>query len=265
MIINSPLNYTGNKFDLLPQILPLFDYSKSNFIDLFVGGGSVYVNVLDKYKTIIINDIIVDLVDIHKNLTDAEFIESVKSFCVNKEDSNGYNNLRNSYNENKSAAKLYALMLCCTNNMIRFNKKFLFNQTFGKRTFNSKTEEKIKAFVEHRLNFNNLYFSSVHFSNFSILPDSFYYIDPPYSNTGAGYNVFWENDDDYKLFDYCKRINQIGSTFAVSGTRLHNNKTCELIELLKAEGFKVHLLDKNYKKVAKKADNSTQEVLITNY
>ena len=34
-IIQSPLNYTGGKFKLLPQILPLFPKNIDIFVDLF--------------------------------------------------------------------------------------------------------------------------------------------------------------------------------------------------------------------------------------
>ena len=36
--IKSPLNYTGGKYKLLPQILPLFPNEIDTFIDLFGGG-----------------------------------------------------------------------------------------------------------------------------------------------------------------------------------------------------------------------------------
>ena len=48
--VNPPMNYTGSKFKLLEQILPEFDYTKPYFVDLFMGGGSVYTNVVDKYE-----------------------------------------------------------------------------------------------------------------------------------------------------------------------------------------------------------------------
>lgn len=38
-LIKSPLNYTGGKFKLLPQILPLFPNDINTFVDLFGGGG----------------------------------------------------------------------------------------------------------------------------------------------------------------------------------------------------------------------------------
>ena len=37
-LIKSPLNYTGGKFKLLPQILPLFPDNIDTFVDLFAGG-----------------------------------------------------------------------------------------------------------------------------------------------------------------------------------------------------------------------------------
>lgn len=50
MYIDSVFNFTGSKFKILDQIIPLFDKDKEIFVDLFAGGGSVYINVLDYYK-----------------------------------------------------------------------------------------------------------------------------------------------------------------------------------------------------------------------
>ncbi|MDR0822231.1 MAG: DNA adenine methylase, partial [Endomicrobium sp.] len=53
-LIQSPLNYTGGKFKLLPQILPLFPKQIDTFIDMFAGGGNVAVNV--NCKKAVLND-----------------------------------------------------------------------------------------------------------------------------------------------------------------------------------------------------------------
>lgn len=37
--IKSPLNYTGGKFKLLPQLLDVFPKDIETFVDLFAGGG----------------------------------------------------------------------------------------------------------------------------------------------------------------------------------------------------------------------------------
>lgn len=54
-MIQSPLNYTGGKFKLLPQILPLFPHSIDTFIDLFCGGCNVGINV--DCQKVIYNDL----------------------------------------------------------------------------------------------------------------------------------------------------------------------------------------------------------------
>lgn len=42
--IKSPLNYTGGKYKLLPQLLEIFPKEIDTFVDLFAGGGNVAVN-----------------------------------------------------------------------------------------------------------------------------------------------------------------------------------------------------------------------------
>ena len=267
-LIETPFNYTGSKFKLLEQLIPVFDKSKEIFVDLFAGGGSVYTNVIGTYEKIFVNDIIKDLVDIQKNLivNKEATVNLVKSLVVGKEDKAGYNALRANYNSDPTPEKLYALMLCCTNNMMRFNKKFKFNQTFGKRTVNINTQRKIDSFSNHLQEYaSKLQFSAIDFNDFDIMRNSFYYLDPPYSNTEAGYNAYWETNDDIGLFEYCKKINEIGSTFAVSGVETHAGERCRLIDLLVEGGFKKLLIDTNYNKVSRKGSKETQEVLVVNY
>ena len=43
--IQSPLNYIGGKYKILPQILPLFPSRIRTFVDLFCGGCNVGINV----------------------------------------------------------------------------------------------------------------------------------------------------------------------------------------------------------------------------
>ena len=62
--IKSPMNYTGGKYKLLPQILPLFPTEIDTFVDLFTGGGNIAVNV--EAKKIIANDNETHIIDIPK-------------------------------------------------------------------------------------------------------------------------------------------------------------------------------------------------------
>ena len=43
--IKSPLNYTGGKYKLLPQIIPLFPKKIDTFWDMFGGGFNIGINV----------------------------------------------------------------------------------------------------------------------------------------------------------------------------------------------------------------------------
>jgi DNA adenine methylase Dam len=266
-MIETPFNYTGSKYKLLDQILPHFNYNKSNFVDVFCGGGSVYTNVLDKYEKIIINDIISDLIGIHCGLmVDDNIIELTKGLCPGKENPEGYSNLRVDYNEMPTPEKLWALMLSCTNNMMRFNQKFKFNQTYGNRGWNQNTDKKVNNFINHIREYKNkIEYSSTHFENLNFNENHMLYVDPPYSNTEAGYNAFWKKDDDLKLYDWLVDNDKNGLSFVVSGTLIHDGKSCVLLDKLISDGYNLVELDFDYNKVSRKGDKITKEILIKNY
>lgn len=269
--INTPFNYSGSKFKLLDQILPLFDYSKDYFIDLFCGGGSIYTNVLDKYKKILINDVISDLIEVHKILSNnpQPFIESVKEQSKTKENQELYVELRNSYNKEKSPDKLFALMLSCTNNMLRFNSKGDFNQTWGKRGWNISTEKKVNDFVEHISKYSNkIHYSSKNFYDIIPKKPSMIYCDPPYTNTEAGYNAFWSKDLEKKLYKYLLDLDSNGHSFALSGLlgEHKDGKRSEIIDNLISDGYKYKILNFDYEGVARnKKSKNSKEIIIMNY
>ena len=265
--IEPPMNYTGSKFKLLEQLLPEFDKAKSTFVDVFCGGGSVYTNVLDKYEKVIANDIIIDLIGIHKGLLHSdEIITKTKELCPGKDNPVGYGTLRENYNGNPSPEGLWALMLSSTNNMVRFNQNLKYNQTFGKRSWNDSTQKKVNNFTEHIRKFkDNLVYLSTQFENIEIESDMMIYLDPPYSNTSAGYNAYWKKDDDEKLYKYIKNIDKIGASFMLSGVLEHDGKPCKLLERLILDGYKVIELDFNYNKVSRKGKKDTKEIIIINY
>jgi DNA adenine methylase Dam len=275
------MNYTGSKFKLLNQILPLFDYTKPYFVDVFAGGGSVYTNILDRYQKVIVNDIISDLVGIHQNLTiDDIIISETKELCPGKNNALKFTELRNSYNLEPTPAKLWALMLSSTNNMMRFNQKFKYNQTYGDRGWNSNTDKKVESFVNHIRQYkDNIKFTSKPFYEIPVSSNKImFYCDPPYGRiknedgtigkkqiSEAGYNAFWKEDDDKRLYEYLHLINKSGSSFMVSGVLKHDGKVCWMLNKLIQDGFKYHELKFDYNKVSRKGDKETLEVIIMNY
>jgi DNA adenine methylase Dam len=280
-MIQTPFNYTGSKFKLLEQILPEFDYTKPYFVDVFAGGGSVYTNVLDKYEKVIANDIIGDLIGVHNALLESnDIISSTKSLCPGKSNPEGFGALRSDYNDNPTPDKLWALMLSSTNNMMRFNQKFKYNQSYGNRGWNPNTDKKVEAFTEHIRKYKeNVKFSSKTFDDIKVSSDKImFYCDPPYGRiknddgtmgskqiSEAGYNAFWKKDDDLRLYDYLKLIDESGSSFMVSGVLKHDDKTCWMLDKLISDGYNYKVLSFDYNKVSRKGKKETTEIIIKNY
>jgi len=243
------------------------DYTKDYFVDLFAGSMVVSANIIDKYEKILINDIIEDVIGIHKSVIDNDdIIEIVKVLSNVKDDQDAYNKLRESYNIKKTPEKLWALILSCNSNLMRFNKNGEFNQTWGRRGFNKNTQKNIDIFTERvRPHKNKIIFTSKNFNDIKIHKPSMVYMDPPYSNTSAGYNLQWNVDNDIKLYNYCKNLDKNGTSFMLSGVLLHNGVRCVLLDKLISDGFRYKELNFDYNKVSKKGKKETKEIIIMNY
>jgi site-specific DNA-adenine methylase len=221
------------------------------------------------------------LVGVHSLLLDSDdIISETKRLCPIKGDKDAYLKLRDSFNDNKSPQKLWALMLSCTNNMMRFNKKFKFNQTYGERGWNDNTDKKVSEYVNHIRKYSNkITFLSRRFEDVDIFGNNnMIYIDPPYGRvktidnkigkkqiSEAGYNCYWNEEDDFNLYQYIIGIDNRKSSFMVSGVLEHDGQTCWMLDKLISDGFYWKELDFDYNKVSKKGDKKTKEVIITNY
>lgn len=104
--IQSPLNYIGGKYKILPQILPLFPSRIRTFVDLFCGGCNVGINV--SADRTIFNDNISYLIDLYRKFNDTpvqetmDYIEQrISEFQLSLTNENGYRELRRIYNEQK--------------------------------------------------------------------------------------------------------------------------------------------------------------------
>ncbi len=259
-LIESPINYMGSKYKLLDRLIPLFPKAKT-FVDLFAGGGSVYMNINHLYEEVIANEYINGVYQIHKNLNDKAFIkEAINHSIITKDSQENYLKLRDAYNTYNEPEKLLALIWSCNSNMMRFNNKFEFNQTWGQRCFNKNTQKKLDKFWEK--DFSNVTFISLSFEKVILNQDSFLYFDPPYSNTEAGYNAIWSNYHEEQLMrslEFCIEMNQ---PFGISGCI--NNKPNKIYDfLVKQENLKVYYFEDLYQKISKK-EKVNKEYYFTN-
>ena len=141
MILKPPTNYSGSKDKIIEQLIEFFPKKETvdTFYDVFTGGLSVTMNT--DYNKTISNDIIYPLIQFYKNLQLScvndkvdEEISKIISYGIAKESKQDFLKVREEFNKTNDPYLFFALVCSCNNNLMRFNKKLKFNQTFGKRT-----------------------------------------------------------------------------------------------------------------------------------
>lgn len=294
-LIKSPLNYTGGKFKLLPQILPLFPNNIDNFYDLFCGGTEVGVNVkANKIYCNDINNVLIDVLYYFKSNTHVKILEEVENIIHRYElsesniygyeyygcnSNNGlakynkekYLKLRKDYNDgNRHPIMFYTMLIFAFNNYIKFNKNNEFTTAVNKRDFNNNLRKKLAQYIDriHNINidFNNESFEKIEISRLSSA--DFIYCDPPYLITCANYNDKWNEEDEINLLGKLDELNSKGIRFALSNVLEHKGKSNDILKEW-AKKYNIHMLLSNYAncnyQTKDRRSNGSLEVLITNY
>lgn len=303
-MIQSPLNYTGGKYKLLPQLLPLFPDSIGTFVDLFCGGCNVGINI--NANKVIYNDLnenLLYLFNTFKNLDKESTFEwiyqIIKKYGLSLVSKNGYDyygcesakglgeynkdkfiKLRSDFNTKTSYdyyyyVMLYVMIVYAFNNQIRFNSKGEFNLPVGKRDFNSKMADKLSSFIDVIKSQNSI-FTCKDFREFDISElnnSDFVYLDPPYLITCATYNEQggWTEETEKDLLCFLDKLNQKKIRFALSNVlRSKGKENRILIDWLNKniDKYKVIRLNYSYSNSnyqTKDKESTSEEVLIINY
>jgi DNA adenine methylase Dam len=276
--IKSPINYVGNKYKLLDQIISLFPDKIDTFVDIFGGSGTVLINT--KANHYVYNDINNYVSDIFSgfvfNDTD-EVIHKIENiiteYALSKTNKEGFDKLRDDYNNGRNDwITLFTLVCYSFNQQMRFNNCHQYNSSFGKNRayFTDKQKENLYA-MKQRIN-NDIIIMSKSFididcSNFD--KNYFVYVDPPYFNSVGSYNdgkrgfEGWSEEHEKSLLELLDRLNEQGVKFALSNNLKYDN---EILNQWK-DKYNIHYLNSdyancNYQKIDKSKDI---EVLITNY
>lgn len=299
--IASPLNYTGGKLKLLPQILPLFPKKIETFVDLFCGGCNVGVNV--NAEKIFCNDSNEKLIEFFNYLKNTDYkaffrqiSKVIEEFHLSNTAENGYSFygcnssaglssynrehflvLRENFNSLQTKdsyyfAKFYILIVYAFNNQIRFNSKGFYNLPVGKRDFNKRMSEKLETFMS---SIANIEFTSKDFKEFKteiLTQNDFVYADPPYLITCASYNELdgWNENNEIDLLKMLDKLNERKLRFALSNVLSAKGKVNNILDswLNKNPEYKCYHLNFDYKNSSyhkTERINKADEVLITNY
>ena len=290
-MIGSPLNYTGNKFKLLNQLIPYLNNQSDKFVDVFAGSGLVALNTnsskivlndnniitiqllkyfMDNNSESINNDM--DLIIKKYGFTDSyrfglKSYKEEKHEGLSKYNKEAYNNLKKDYNINPTIDKLFALIVFGFNHYIRFNSNGLYNVPVGKVDYTASLREKTEQYTNGLKN-KKITISNKDFRDKSLYKDlnALYYFDPPYLITLAPYNAMWNEKDEKDLLYLLDELNKKGVKFALSNVIESNGKTNYLLKEWSKKYNIIYLnrkyLNSNYRK---KNITIAQEVLITNY
>lgn len=265
--VRSPLNYTGNKYRILDQLIPHMPKNINTMVDLFSGGATVGLNV-DAKEVFFIdsNEKVINLLkhlasrryeDLLKNLLNIIRQYSLSISCINgysyykkqiKNDNpnnglkqyneKGFYRLREDYNnlKNKNSSEandmLYVLMVYAFNNDMRFSKEGNFNLPIGKTDFNLNNAFKLKTFID-RVQNKTCHFICGDFESENVKEivskADFIYMDPPYLITRAVYNESnqWTNEEEHRLLDFIDKLLQKNKSFMLSNVIEKKNQRNE--------------------------------------
>jgi DNA adenine methylase len=297
-INRSPLFYVGDKYKLVQEIKPYFPEKINRFIEPFVGGGSMYLNI--NAKQYLLNDIDSNVIDIHRFLCsyigkEQAFFELIFSIihkykfsCSYERDivpeelkqrykktyyahfnKENFNLLKAHYNNSKkrSVAELYVLLIYGFNRMIRFNSQNNYNLPVGNVDFNANVYNALSDYF--RLNekketswYNQDYKDFINSIEFK--KGDFVYLDPPYLITFSEYNKLWNEQTEQDLLQILDNLNKKSINFAVSNvTHYKGSENEQFIDW--AKKYNCYQIKSNYISYHDNTIKNFKEVLVTNY
>lgn len=278
--IKSPMNYSGGKYRLLKQIMPLFPDKVDTFVDLFCGAGTVGINAnADK---VIFNDYINYIPELYNTWKNKSLEEintyidnTIKKFDLSPTNKTSFEEFRRHYNETKNVEDLFILICYSFNFQMRFNNSQQYNSSFGYEasTMNDNIRNNINLFVG-QIHSKDVIFQSKDFREVDLsqlTENDIVYCDPPYLISGAVYQdgkrgfKGWNQQDDIDLYNLLDDLNSKGIRFALSNMIYSKNRSNDyLIEWSKK--YNVNYLKANYNtNYQRDMSGKDVEVLVKNY
>ena len=297
-IARSPLFYVGDKYKLIREIRTHFPQTINRFIEPFVGGGSVMMNV--EANSYLLNDINSYVINLHQMLQsyigkEQEFLEeiyniidsyklslSLRSDVVPQAMKKAYSKTYYArYNKagylqmkadfiakgQQNMMKLYLLLIYGFNHMLRFNGKGQFNLPVGNVDFNQNVQNALSDYFLLLSQKQTKWFNEDYkqfLGGIDYEKDDLVYLDPPYLITFSEYNKLWNDDTERELLALLDELNARGVCFAISNVT-HYRGRINNIFLEWSKQYHSHSIKSNYISFNDNSIKKFSEVLITNY
>lgn len=270
----------GGKYRSLEYIIPNFPDNISTFYDVFGGSGTVMLNT--SAKSYRYNEAVTPLKEMLKYIGEQEptkVIEQVNRLdnTYNLQSQEGFNKLRDVYNQNQNPEMLYALVNHAFNYLIRFNKSGGYNASSGKGIckLNKNNIEKLENYYSFAKNKDIKYYDldfREFLNQFEFTSSDYLYFDPPYDISEANYNenrgfVGWRQKDGEDVLNILEDLDRKGISWGYSnmlsskGSVNHN-----LLEWIEKNNYTVHTKEVSYNGVpSTRLDlDKSVEVFVTN-
>lgn len=255
------LKWAGGKTQLLAEIgqhLPegIKTGEIDTYVEPFVGGGAVFFHIAQRYKSIrhfYLFDINEDLVNCYNAVK-----HNVKSFIAQlkelEEEFLGktklaqkkfYYVIRDEFNSDRSPAKLTFLNKTCYNGLYRVNRKDQFNVPFGYYKNPTICDADNLIGVSEILQRAEIICSDFEECEYYSTDRTFIYFDPPYRplSPTAGFTSYSKEDfnekDQIRLAEFCRRINSKGAKFLLSNSDPKNEDPTDRFFEDYYEGFSI--------------------------
>ena len=260
-MIRSPLNYTGGKHKLLPQILPLFPRNIDLFVDLFCGGCNVGLNV--QSRRTVYNDADRDLMGLYNVFKTMDKVSVLK----------GVYEIIDAYGLSLVSRHGYGYYGCDSGRgLSSFNREGFLKL---RADFNKRMEQKLLTFLEG-IQTQNCAFTCGDFRAFdcrALTPRDFVYADPPYLITCATYNEKggWDETAERDLLALLDWLHRRHVRFALSNVlRSKGRENDILLDWLGRNAGRYTAVPLNYSYAnsnyqTKDKTSASEEVLIINY
>lgn len=267
------IKYCGGKKKLTSYILYNLPSEFNNYFEPFVGGGSVFYTIINKFpsKSYMLSDINNNLINCYKVIKNdnPQLINELKNDKYSntriKYDTNRqrFNSIKCNDNENdiERAALFIYLNKCCFNGLYRENLKSEFNVPFGKMKNPVICDESNLESVNKVLCNVELQYCEYQYILEFVKPNDFVYLDPPYYEKFSDYTSKRFNQQYHlKLKNFVDKLTDIGAHVMLS------NSNTDFIRNLYKNYVQVNINVKySIGGIGTDRDDNKQELLITNY
>ncbi len=290
------VKWAGGKGSLIPQLNNFYPYELKNgiierYIEPFVGGGAVLIDILQKYdiQEVYAFDINIDLINsynviknnVEELITNLKQMETEYLQLGQEERKNYFYNMRDEYNnyeleENEQniqrTAQFIYLNRTCFNGLYRVNKNGKFNVPVG--SYKNPTicdEENLRQLSQL---IQNVQFQYGDYSKSMdyVTENTFVYFDPPYRplNVTSGFTSYTKenfNDDNQReLAIFYGELNERNAKLMLSNSNPKNiNKEDTFFDNI-YQGFNINQIQAS--RMINANSNGREkisEILVTNY